>query len=46
MYLVGKYWLINSIEMIENIEINKKVNENIGVCWNNIDIFVLLYLCK
>lgn len=48
MYLVGKHRLINSTETTENIEINKKANENIGVCWNNIqfDTFASLYLSK
>lgn len=46
MYLVGKHRLINSTKTTENIEINKKANENIGVCWNNIDTFASLYLSK
>lgn len=46
MYLVGKHRLINSTETTENIEINKKANENIGVCCNNIDTFASLYLSK
>lgn len=33
-------------ETTENIEINKKANENIGVCCNNIDTFASLYLSK
>lgn len=42
MYLVGTNRLIYSTEMTKNIEINKKANENIGVCWNIIDTFASL----
>lgn len=42
MYLVGTNRLINSTEMTKNIEIDKKANENIGVCWNYIDTFASL----
>lgn len=44
MYLVGTNRLINSTETTENIEINKKANENIGIL--NIDSFASLYLSK
>lgn len=38
--------LISSTETAENIETYKKANENIGVCWNNIDTFASLYISK